>query len=156
MRLAFDRRLVWKNGNVKSAVIFTILKKVTRTEILLQAPLSIRSLTIGFARSAGRQKICSKRPKKNRLFIASLTSDPLANNSWLNLVEPSFSERPAGVFSAHFVKAKHREATGGGSLPAGSGRGWTALRRAVRFRGRSEFRGVLKTPCIHPYIACPR
>ena len=63
-----SRRRRWKSGNVRSAVISMIRKKVTLTEISLRTPLSVKFLTTGSARFAGHRKICSKRSKRSSHF----------------------------------------------------------------------------------------
>jgi len=64
-----------ENGNVRSAVIFMIRKMVTLTECSSRHPFN-KVLTTGFARFAGRRKICSK----------SLRGQEALYNIWPSLI----------------------------------------------------------------------
>jgi hypothetical protein len=55
-----DGRLRWRNGDVRSAVISTILRKAILMGISLQVLLLKTCLTVGFVRCVAPQKICLK------------------------------------------------------------------------------------------------
>jgi hypothetical protein len=66
------RRLRWKNGNVRSAVISTIQQRAIPKIIFLRVPLLKKSLRIGFVQRAVHLKICLKKHEILKLGIEEL------------------------------------------------------------------------------------
>jgi hypothetical protein len=71
------RRLRWKNGSVKFAVMFMIQKKAIPMVIFLPIPPLKNSLILGSARRAALKKICLKRFSTNALCPLTLPFSPL-------------------------------------------------------------------------------